>query len=85
MKASEIFETPEAAGFNRVIKEFKPNPGSKEARDQGCTCPIIDNGYGKGCGGEFVIRLDCPLHTLEVEELQEMIGISNPQAVQKDK
>ena len=85
MKPSEIFETPEASGFDRIIKECKPNPGSDEARAMNCKCPILDNGYGKGCGGEFVIRLDCPLHTMEVEELQEMMGISNPQAVQKDK
>ena len=25
-----------------------PNPGSKEAREQGCLCPIIDNEHGKG-------------------------------------
>jgi len=26
----------------------KPKPGSAEAVDLGCTCPIIDNHYGKG-------------------------------------
>ena len=52
-----------------------------------CKCPILDNGHGRGYMGtdNFVINMDCPLHTMEVEELQEMMGISNPQAVQKDK
>lgn len=25
-----------------------PNPGSNQALDQGCTCPVLDNGHGKG-------------------------------------
>jgi len=45
------------------------NPGSEEARKQGCTCPIIDNHYGKGrpTGGKLeFIRMDtCPLHGLQ--------------------
>ena len=42
----------------------KPNPGSKEAEAQGCTCPVIDNGYGKGCYkvDGFIINMKCPLH-----------------------
>ena len=48
-----------------------PNPGSDEAKIQGCRCPIYDNAKGKGyLGGVedengkpiFVINLDCPLH-----------------------
>lgn len=43
-----------------------PNPGSDEAVDQGCKCPIIDNrfglGYYAGRDGEFVTVGDCPLH-----------------------
>ncbi len=45
------------------------NPGSKEARDSGCTCPVLDNGYGLGCGYRdekgtmlFYINTDCPVH-----------------------
>ena len=79
MKPSEIFETPEASGFDRIIKECRPNPGSKEARAMNCKCPILDNGHG------FVISMDCPLHTTSVEETREYIGASNPQAVQKGK
>jgi hypothetical protein len=49
----------------------KPNPGSDEAKEIGCTCPRIDNAYGRGyLGGVkdekgdvvFVINLDCPVH-----------------------
>jgi hypothetical protein len=46
----------------------KPNPGSKEAQDQGCLCPVIDNHYGNGFpdgngGVNFWYSGDCPLHT----------------------
>lgn len=49
----------------------KPNPGSKEAGEQGCTCPVIDNHYGKGPyekDGEprFWITEGCPLHDNKV-------------------
>lgn len=46
----------------------KPNPGSKEARDKGCTCAVMDNGYGRGAQFDkdgnplFWISGDCPLH-----------------------
>jgi len=44
-----------------------PNPGSKEAIDQGCTCPIMDNHYGKGRSvkdgkATFIFSSDCPIH-----------------------
>jgi hypothetical protein len=45
-----------------------PNPGSREALDQGCKCPVYDNSHGQGIGkdesGEemFWINADCPLH-----------------------
>lgn len=39
-------------------------PGSDEALDAGCTCPVLDNTHGKGYMelGFFVIAADCPLH-----------------------
>ena len=45
----------------------KPNPGSPEAVANGCTCPVIDNGYGKGYLGDgelfgWVIAESCPIH-----------------------
>lgn len=40
-----------------------PKPRSDEALDQGCACPVIDNGHGKGVQGRgFVSNAECPLH-----------------------
>ena len=44
-----------------------PNPGSDEAKKQGCTCPILDNAHGHGFGGNFVIVQGCPLHDIDWE------------------
>lgn len=43
----------------------KPNPGSDEALRMGCTCPQIDNHYGKGHQedpGRFMVNGHCPVH-----------------------
>lgn len=52
----------------------KPNPGSEEAEAAGCTCPAMDNNYGRGIGISpegvllFWMNGDCPLHgTSELE------------------
>ena len=40
-------------------------PGSNEAIDAGCTCPVIDNAHGAGylgLGKVWVMRIDCPIH-----------------------
>ena len=51
-----------------------PNPGSKEAEDRGCTCPVMDNHYGEGIRiGEEVVfwrTQGCPLHDPEKENVQ---------------
>lgn len=42
-----------------------PNPGTVEAQMRGCTCPVIDNGHGKGYRGLpgcFVYTAGCQLH-----------------------
>ena len=45
-----------------------PNPGSREARERGCCCAVMDNHYGagivKGPGEKpvFWITLPCELH-----------------------
>ena len=46
-----------------------PNPGSNEAIEQNCSCAVLDNGHGRGCGrydehGKplFWITWECPLH-----------------------
>jgi len=51
------------------VKKKKPNPGSDEAIKKGCTCAVLDNGYGNGCGRKdkdgtplFWITETCPLH-----------------------
>ena len=47
---------------------MKPNPGSDEAIGMGCTCPVLDNGHGAGCGWSiegrpvFWIEPGCPVH-----------------------
>jgi len=44
-------------------KETKPNPGSDQAIELGCICPILDNNHGKGgYRGGFFINLKCPIH-----------------------
>ncbi len=44
--------------------EGKPTPGSNEALEEGCKCPILDNAHGRGMlgGGIFVVNAECPLH-----------------------
>ena len=46
------------------VRGQKPNPGSDEAVAMGCTCPRMDNGYGRigGGNGPFWITGGCPLH-----------------------
>lgn len=42
-----------------------PNPGSDGAIAQGCTCPVVDNGHGRGylgMPGVYVFSGGCPLH-----------------------
>lgn len=45
--------------------EHEPAPGSDEALDAGCECPVLDNGHGRGRFGEgeqYVYNLACPVH-----------------------
>lgn len=46
-------------------------PGSDEALEQGCMCPVLDNSHGKGAWGypvdeqgrpSYWINAACPLH-----------------------
>lgn len=48
---------------------LKTNPGSPEAKRLGCTCPVLDNAYGKGAVIDgrisetaFFTSPDCPVH-----------------------
>lgn len=48
----------------------QPNPGSQEAIDRGCSCPVMDNSYGRGYLGSdtFVYNMECSLHKGYEEE-----------------
>ena len=55
------------------MKKEIPNPGSQEAREQGCLCPQMDNSYGKGYTNKkgevfFIFSGDCPLHNKKKEK-----------------
>lgn len=42
-----------------------PTPGSVEALDRGCLCPVVDNAHGEGAHGQnnlFIYTAGCPLH-----------------------
>jgi len=57
-----------------IEKEKIPNAGSDQAIDLGCTCPIMDNEYGKGYMGMedvFVFNTQCPLHGEALKEVFE--------------
>lgn len=48
-----------------------PNPGSDDAIEMGCTCPILDNGHGRGSyyGKDVFIYADgCPVHKWPEDE-----------------
>ena len=48
-----------------VIQPKPPSPGSDEALDMGCKCPVLDNAHGRGnplYGGDFVINSECAMH-----------------------
>lgn len=47
------------------MSEYELNPGSDEALEEGCSCPVLDNSHGKGIKHqeeEFWVNFDCPLH-----------------------
>lgn len=52
----------------KMKRKDRPNPGSKEAIDLGCVCPVLDNAHGRGAWGTrgvkaiFWICGDCKLH-----------------------
>lgn len=46
-------------------------PGSDEALEAGCKCPVLDNNHGHGqygIEGRYVIGFDCPLHGSQLTE-----------------
>lgn len=55
------------------MNQSTPNPGSNEAVEHGCTCPVMDNAHGLGMpsrdGPQFWISGGCPIHA--PKELRE--------------
>ena len=59
---------------SNTAKNPKPNPGSDEAIKAGCTCPVLDNGRGRGSSfgdGAYWINANCPLYGLTKGEDNE--------------
>ena len=60
-------------GEFQTMSNEMPNPGSKAAIAQGCTCPVMDNNRGSGVPNGhgnppvFWYSSDCRLHTESAE------------------
>lgn len=57
-----------------MTTDTPPPPGSDAAIAKGCTCPVMDNGHGRGymgVPGIFVYSGDCPLHRLKPQDWTE--------------
>ena len=54
-----------------------PNPGSDEALELGCRCPVLHNAHGRGAMGtsgddaEFWTNAACPLHGATISDPKE--------------
>lgn len=59
-------------------------PGSHSAIKAGCTCPVIDNHYGKGRRedyNEYLVNDTCPLHSRIIKQNQaeiELVRLNDP-------
>lgn len=54
-----------ATDHRKVYPMNDPKPGSPEAVEKGCRCPVMDNHHGMGWdggGNVFVVNAHCPLH-----------------------
>jgi len=55
-------------GVVEMVDKDVPNPGSDEATEMGCTCPVLDNAHGVGFAinregvAVFWINETCPIH-----------------------
>ena len=69
MPRTDDFITHDGNRIPRIVPKPQPDrPGSREAVEKGCTCPVGYNDFGKGFAGRpqlVVLRLGCPLHRLE--------------------
>ena len=68
-------------------------PGSQDAVAHGCTCPVMDNGNGKGCGYTSALApgvplywfdFSCPLHGHNESIPGETICYEMPNAELRD-
>ena len=71
--STKLLKTKDCERINmkkkKTIKKV-PNPGSPEAVEAGCLCPVLDNHYGKGSdksNTKFWYNSSCPLHVLKNE------------------
>lgn len=54
-----------------------PDPGTREARNDGCWCPVLDNRHGLGAyvddhgTKQFWITEGCPLHSIPTPREEE--------------
>lgn len=64
----EPIPNPDCAIHGKLSRKNKPNPGSIEALDMGCSCPRMDNNFGEGNNGEFWISANCHLHNPNPED-----------------
>ena len=64
------------------MNEVIPNPGTQEARNLGCSCPVLDNGHGKGWMGGvkdddgetiYVYTIGCPVHAATLRAARKFL------------
>lgn len=56
------------------MSEKIPDPGTEEAIEMGCICPVMDNNYGEGymgMEGVFVFNCNCPVHGDEIKQIKQ--------------
>lgn len=70
----------------KVMAKNKPNPGSQQAREQGCICAVLDNSHGRGVPWprqdgkdpkqypSFWITEGCPIHAPSSREALDAQG-----------
>jgi hypothetical protein len=49
-------------------------PGSPEAVAAGCSCPVFDNGHGRGYMGQknvFSINVECIIHSISLAKKEK--------------
>lgn len=68
-----VWETyHEMTAENSSLPDPDKMPGGSLAKRKGCTCPVLDNHYGRGIDkdGEtlYYFSEDCPIHVLMPEE-----------------